>query len=52
MSERMEMGTKGYNKSIGVVMFFSEVRAGPPPRPLEPYVVNVKGDQIVVSKGT
>ena len=52
MSEQMEMGTKGYNKFIGVVMFFSEVRAGPPPRPLEPYVVNVKGDQIVVSKGT
>lgn len=24
--------------------------AGPPPRPLEPYVVNVRGDQIVVSK--
>jgi len=24
--------------------------SGPPPRPLEPYVVNVKGDQIVVSK--
>jgi len=25
--------------------------AGPPPRPLEPYVVNVRGSQIVVSKG-
>lgn len=25
--------------------------SGPPPRPLEPYKVNVKGDQIVVSKG-
>jgi cytochrome b6-f complex iron-sulfur subunit len=25
--------------------------AGPPPRPLEPYVVNVRGNQIVVSKG-
>jgi Rieske Fe-S protein len=25
--------------------------AGPPPRPLEPFVVNVRGDQIVVSKG-
>ncbi len=24
--------------------------AGPPPRPLDPYVVNVRGDQIVVSK--
>jgi cytochrome b6-f complex iron-sulfur subunit len=24
--------------------------AGPPPRPLEPYVVNVRGNQIVVSK--
>ncbi len=24
--------------------------AGPPPRPLEPYVVNVRGDRIVVSK--
>lgn len=24
--------------------------AGPPPRPLEPYVVNVRGDQIVVSR--
>jgi Rieske Fe-S protein len=24
--------------------------AGPPPRPLEPYLVNVRGDQIVVSK--
>jgi cytochrome b6-f complex iron-sulfur subunit len=24
--------------------------AGPPPRPLEPYTVNVRGDQIVVSK--
>jgi cytochrome b6-f complex iron-sulfur subunit len=24
---------------------------GPPPRPLERYVVNVRGDQIVVSKG-
>ncbi|HET8580537.1 MAG TPA: Rieske 2Fe-2S domain-containing protein, partial [Nitrospiraceae bacterium] len=24
--------------------------AGPPPRPLEPYVVNVRGDKIVVSK--
>jgi Rieske Fe-S protein len=23
---------------------------GPPPKPLEAYVVNVKGDQIVVSK--
>ncbi len=25
--------------------------AGPPPRPLETYVVNVRGDQIVVSRG-
>ena len=25
--------------------------AGPPPRPLEPFVVNVRGSQIVVSKG-
>jgi Rieske Fe-S protein len=25
--------------------------AGPPPRPLDAYVVNVRGDQIVVSKG-
>ena len=25
--------------------------SGPPPRPLEQYVVNVRGDQIVVSKG-
>ncbi len=25
--------------------------AGPPPRPLEQYVVNVRGDQVVVSKG-
>jgi Rieske Fe-S protein len=25
--------------------------AGPPPRPLEQYVVNVRGDDIVVSKG-
>lgn len=25
--------------------------AGPPPRPLERYIVNVKGDQIVVGKG-
>ena len=25
--------------------------AGPPPRPLEAYVVNVRGNQIVVSKG-
>ena len=25
--------------------------SGPPPRPLEPYVVNVRGNQIVVSKG-
>jgi len=25
--------------------------AGPPPRPLEKFVVNVRGDQIVVSKG-
>jgi Rieske Fe-S protein len=25
--------------------------AGPPPRPIEQYVVNVRGDQIVVSKG-
>ena len=24
--------------------------AGPPPRPLDPYVVNVRGDQIVVSR--
>jgi len=24
--------------------------AGPPPRPLDPYTVNVRGDQIVVSK--
>lgn len=26
--------------------------AGPPPAPLEPYAVNVRGDQIVVSKGS
>ena len=26
--------------------------AGPPPRPLDAYVVNVRGTQIVVSKGT
>ena len=26
--------------------------AGPPPRPLDSYVVNARGDQIVVSKGT
>ena len=26
--------------------------AGPPPRPLDTYVVNARGDQIVVSKGT
>jgi Rieske Fe-S protein len=26
--------------------------AGPPPRPLERYVVNVRGAQVVVSKGT
>jgi Rieske Fe-S protein len=25
--------------------------AGPPPRPLDSFVVNVRGDQIVVSKG-
>ena len=25
--------------------------AGPPPRPLDQYVVNVRGDQIVISKG-
>ena len=25
--------------------------SGPPPRPLEEYVVNVRGDEIVVSKG-
>jgi cytochrome b6-f complex iron-sulfur subunit len=25
--------------------------AGPPPRPLDPYVVNVRGDQVVVSRG-
>ncbi len=25
--------------------------AGPPPRPLDPYVVNVRGKQLVVSKG-
>ena len=25
--------------------------SGPPPRPLDPYVVNVRGTQIVVSKG-
>ena len=25
--------------------------AGPPPRPLEQYVVNIRGDEIVVSKG-
>jgi len=25
--------------------------AGPPPRPLDHYVVNVRGDQIVISKG-
>jgi len=25
--------------------------SGPPPRPLEQYVVNVKGDDIIVSKG-
>jgi cytochrome b6-f complex iron-sulfur subunit len=24
--------------------------AGPPPRPLDPYIVNVRGDQIVVSR--
>jgi Rieske Fe-S protein len=24
---------------------------GPPPRPLEPYTVNVRGDQVIVSKG-
>ena len=26
--------------------------SGPPPRPLEPYTVNVRGNQIVVSKST
>jgi len=26
--------------------------AGPPPRPLEAYAVNARGDQIVVSKGS
>lgn len=26
--------------------------AGPPPRPLEPYVVNVRGNQVVVGKAT
>lgn len=26
--------------------------AGPPPTPLEPYVVNVRGDRMVVSKGS
>jgi Rieske Fe-S protein len=26
--------------------------AGPPPRPLDQYVVNVRGDEIVISKGT
>ena len=26
--------------------------AGPPPRPLEPYVVSVRGEQIIVSKRT
>ena len=26
--------------------------SGPPPRPLDPYVVNARGDQIVVSKST
>jgi Rieske Fe-S protein len=25
--------------------------AGPPPRPLDPFVVNARGDQVVVSKG-
>ena len=25
--------------------------AGPPPRPLEPYTVNISGDDVVVSKG-
>jgi Rieske Fe-S protein len=25
--------------------------AGPPPRPLDQYVVNVRGDQVVISKG-
>jgi Rieske Fe-S protein len=25
--------------------------AGPPPRPLEQYTVNIRGDEIVVSKG-
>jgi cytochrome b6-f complex iron-sulfur subunit len=26
--------------------------SGPPPRPLDPYIVNVRGNQIVVSKST
>ena len=26
--------------------------SGPPPRPLEQYVVNVRGDDIVVSRGS
>jgi Rieske Fe-S protein len=25
--------------------------AGPPPKPLEQYLVNIRGDEIVVSKG-
>ena len=29
---------------------FGKNIAGPPPRPLAPYVVNVKGDQVTVSK--
>ncbi|MBI2495201.1 MAG: Rieske 2Fe-2S domain-containing protein [Candidatus Omnitrophica bacterium] len=29
-----------------------QVISGPPPRPLEPYQVNVRGDDIVVSKPT
>ena len=29
-----------------------QVISGPPPRPLEPYQVNVRGDEIVVSKPT
>ena len=28
------------------------VISGPPPRPLEPYQVNVRGDEVVVSKST
>ncbi|MDQ7820805.1 MAG: Rieske (2Fe-2S) protein [Armatimonadota bacterium] len=28
-----------------------QVLSGPPPRPLEPYVVTIKGDDIIVSRG-